>query len=148
MLAVPMAKAYDALPQVDADFGAIEKMRIEREAVARKETVEVNSYVKAIERCATKDEFIDAADKMSVYVIGKAKFPEGMKIKAMVKRIAEAYDSLPKQRYRCEATRTNNGVCYTPGKDAELAYQSLLNEVDKYSRIVVGDYRTVTYKAF
>eukprot|EP00966_Prymnesium_polylepis_P134561 3110196-Prymnesium_polylepis.1 len=35
-----------------------------------------------------------------------------------------------------------------PPQDAELAYQSLLNEVDKYSRIVVGDYRTVTYKAF
>ena len=91
-------------------------------------------------------------------------------MKDLVARISETYDSLPKQRYYCEATRTNQGVCYTPGKvrvhaavsrlrvaqrsrlplaqDAELAYNSLLSEMRKYSLIVVGDYRTVTFKAF
>lgn len=33
-------------------------------------------------------------------------------------------------------------------QDAELAYNSLLDQMRKYSLIVVGDYRTVTFKAF
>jgi len=69
-------------------------------------------------------------------------------VKELVKRITEAYESLPKERYYCEETRTNQGICYTPGKDAEAAYEALIKEVRQYSLIQLGDYRTVTFKAF
>jgi len=149
LLARPTAApAYDAIPTVDADFAKTEKLRQEREASARKKMIEVNTYVKAIEQSYNREDFIAAADKFSVFVIGEGKFPEGLKVKEMVKRITEAYEALPKTRYYCEATRTNQGVCYTPGKDVVDAYESLIKEIRQYSLIVVGDYRTVTFKAF
>merc|ERR1719230_17808 len=149
LFALPLAApAYDALPTVDANFGEMEKLRIEREAAARKKTIEINKYMKAIEVSTTKDEFIKAADAFAIWVIGEQKFPEGMNIKALVKRISVAYEALPAQKYYCKATRTNQGVCFTPGVDAEAAYEALLKEIRQYSLIVVGDYRTVTFKAF
>ena len=51
-------------------------------------------------------------------------------------------------RYGCEATRTNNGICYTPGKGATAAYDSLIKQLRKYSMIQLGDYRKVEFKAF
>ena len=45
-------------------------------------------------------------------------------------------------------TRTNKGVCYTPGKDVELALDSLLKELRTYSKIQLGDYRKVEFNAF
>jgi len=148
MMAVPLARAYDALPTVDADFGKIEKLRLEREEAARLKKAEINEYVKAIEASTNKQQFIEAADKFAIFVIGEGKFPEGINIKTIVKRISEAYEALPKVRYYCEATRTNQGVCYTAGADAQAAYDALIKEIRQYSLIVVGDYRTVTFKAF
>ncbi|KAL1520348.1 hypothetical protein AB1Y20_021938 [Prymnesium parvum] len=140
--------AYDTLPTVDPDFEKIERLRLEREAATKKKTQQVLSFVKAIEAARTKDEFITAADKFAIFIIGEGKFPEGLKVKELVKRITEAYESLPKERYYCEETRTNQGICYTPGKDAEAAYEALIKEVRQYSLIQLGDYRTVTFKAF
>jgi len=148
VFAVPLVNAYDALPTVDADFAKIEAARIEREAAARKKFAVFNKYVKDIEASTNKDDFIAAADKFSIFVIGEGKFPEGTKVKELVKRITETYDALPKTRYYCEATRTNQGVCYTPGKDAQAAFEALLKVMRENSLIVVGDYRTVTFKAF
>lgn len=149
LLALPRGtSAYDSLPTVDADFAKIEKARMEREMAARKKSVEVFKYVEAIEASSQKTDFISACDKFSIYVIGEQKFPEGLNVKAMVKRITVAYDALPKERYYCEATRTNQGVCYTPGKDAEGAYEALVKEIRQYSLITLGDYRTVQFKAF
>jgi len=142
------APAYDAIPDVDPDFEKMQKLREERTAEARKKTVVFNGYIKEIEAAADKDAYIAAADKFALFIIGEGKFPEGANIKGIVKRITLAYEDLPQKKYRCAPTRTNNGVCTTPGKDVEDAYQALVNQIDKYSRIVVGDYRTVTYKAF
>jgi hypothetical protein len=33
-------------------------------------------------------------------------------------------------------------------QDAEEAYEALIKQIRKYSLILVGDYRTVTFKAF
>ena len=145
LFGLPMAApAYDSIPTVDADFAKAEQLRAQRESVAKKQTAVVNKYVKAIEATTNKDDFIKAADDFALYVVGEQKFPEvtprrptailapqrpppvmahlcspslqGVKVKDLVSRISETYDSLPKQRYYCEATRTNQGVCYTPGK--------------------------------
>ena len=64
---------------------------------------------------------------------GDCAVPEGYKVKALVQDLKDAYDSLPKKSYACEMTRTNKGVCYTPGKDVELAFDALLKELRTYS---------------
>ena len=62
-----------------------------------------------------------------------AAVPEGIKVKLFVQDLKDAYESLPKKAYGCEMTRTNKGVCYTPGKNVELAFESLLKELRTYS---------------
>ena len=47
--------------------------------------------------------------------------------------LKDAFNALPKKSYACEMTRTNKGVCYTPGKDVELAFEALLKELRVYS---------------
>ena len=69
-------------------------------------------------------------------------------VKGVVKRIQIAFDDLPKRRYACEPTRTNGGVCYSPGKGAELAYEALIKQLRKYTIIQLGDYRRVEFQAF
>jgi len=147
--ALPLAApAYDSVPTVDADFAKTEKERQERAAIAKKKTAEINQFIRSIETAADKGQFIEACDKYAVYIIGEGKFPEGVPIKPMVARIRDAYEDLPKKKFRCPATRDNNGVCYSPGQDAEEAYEALIKQIRKYSLILVGDYRTVTFKAF
>ena len=79
---------------------------------------------------------------------GSCAVPEGIKLKPFVSDLKEAYEALPKKTYACEMTRTNKGVCYTPGKDVELAFESLLKELRTYSKIQLGDYRRVEFNAF
>ena len=54
-------------------------------------------------------------------------------MKTFVAELKDAFDALPKKSYACEMTRTNKGVCFTPGKDVELAFESLLKELRTYS---------------
>ena len=54
-------------------------------------------------------------------------------MKQLVQELKDSYDSLPKKSYACEMTRTNKGVCYTPGKDVDLAFDALLKELRTYS---------------
>ena len=70
------APAYDSIPTVDADFAKAEKLRKEREAIAKAGAAVVNKYVKKIEASTTKDDFIKAADEFALYVVGEQKFPE------------------------------------------------------------------------
>lgn len=81
-------------------------------------------------------------------MIGNKAIPDGIKVKELVKRLKEAYEALPKRSFKCEPTRTNNGVCYSPGRGPELAYESLIKEIRKYSVIQLGDYRRVEFQAF
>ena len=124
----------------------MEKLRKEREAKALKKTTELIKYLKPVEKATNEKEFIDAADALALWVIGEGSVPEGIGIKALVARITLAYDALPKRSYACEKTRTNNGICYSPGKGAELAYNSCLKELRKYSMVQLGDYRKVEFK--
>jgi len=147
--ALPLAApAFDTIPTVDADFAKTEKERAERAAISKAKTKEINNFIRAIETAEDKGKFIEACDKYAVWVIGEGKFPEGVPIKPMVARIRDAYEDLPKKKFRCPPTRDNNGICYSPGQDAEEAYEALIKQIRKYSLILVGDYRTVTFKAF
>jgi len=142
------ARAYDVVPELDADFAKTEKLRKEREQISDTKIAKINAFIREIETAADKDQFIDACDRYALFIIGEGKFPEGVPIKPMVNRIRLAYEDLPKRKFRCPPTRDNNGVCLSPGKDVEFAYEALIKEIRKYSLILVGDYRTVTFKAF
>ena len=45
--------------------------------------------------------------------------------------IQDTYEMLPKKCYACEPTRTNNGICCTPGEPADGAYYAGLKELRK-----------------
>lgn len=148
-LAAPAAvHAYDAIPTVEADFAEMERARNIRLAKAAKRAESLFAVVKKVEVTKTESEFVESMDALSLWVIGEGSIPEGVGVKELVKRLTVAYDALPKKNYACEATRTNNGICYTPGKGAELAYESTIKQIRKYSMIQLGDYRRVEFKAF
>merc|ERR1719478_262022 len=117
--------AYDSIPVVEPDFAAMEKARMEREQKSRKKTAELNVKFEKVFAAKNEQEWIDACDAVSLWVIGEGAVPEGIKIKQTVGELKKAYGKLPQKKFSCEATRTNQGVCYTPGKGAELAFESL-----------------------
>ena len=61
LLAAP-AFAYDAIPEVSADFEALEKARVIAAASDKIKTKELNSKVAKIESATTPQEFVAAAD--------------------------------------------------------------------------------------
>merc|ERR1711907_365175 len=112
-----------------------EKQRAERLAKSNKKTAELNAKLRTLQDANNAKGFIEAADDMALWVIGEGSVPEGIRIKTFVAELKEAFEALPKKSYACEMTRTNKGVCYTPGKDVELALDSLLKELRTYSKI-------------
>jgi hypothetical protein len=142
------ASAYDAIPVVEADFAAAERSRKEREALAKKRTESLLQKLAPLEAAKSEAEFVPACDDLALWVISETSIPEGIKVKELVKRITNSLEALPRKSYACEATRTNNGVCYTPGRQAEAAYDALIKQIRKYSVIQLGDYRRVEFQAF
>ena len=142
------ASAYDAIPVVEADFAAAERARKEREALAKKRTESLLQKLAPLEAAKSEAEFVPACDDLALWVISETSIPEGIKVKELVKRITNSLEALPRKSYSCEATRTNNGVCYTPGRQAEAAYDALIKQIRKYSVIQLGDYRRVEFQAF
>ena len=138
--------AYDAIPEVAADFGALEKARKEAAAADDKKTKALLAKVKNIESVSGPQEFVAAADELALYVIGEKRIPEGVKIKEVVNRIKLSYDDLPEIKYKCKETRS--GFCTRKDPNAEDAMQQLMNQLRKYSMIQLGDYRKVEFKAF
>lgn len=129
--------AYDTIPSVDPDFGAMEKARSERATSARSRTAALLVVLKPLEAAKSEAEWIPACDNLALWVIKEGSIPEGIGVKPLVKRIREAYGLLPKRSYRCPATRTNDGKCYTPGPGAEAGYEALLKEIRTYSMVQV-----------
>lgn len=142
------ASAYDAIPVVEADFAAAEKARKEREALAKRRTDSLLTKLRPLEAATSEAEFVPACDELALWVIAEGSIPEGIKVKELVKRITNSLEALPRKSYACEATRTNNGICYTPGRQAEAAYEALIKQIRKYSVIQLGDYRRVEFQAF
>ena len=147
-LVAERVSAYDSIPQIEPDFAEMEKQRAARQAVADKKTAQLKAKAKGMANAKTGAEFITAADDMALWVIGEGKIPEGVKMKPFVADLKEYYEAPPKKSYACEMTRTNKGICYTPGKDVEVAFDALLKELRTYSKIQLGDYRRVEFNAF
>ena len=59
--------------------------------------------------------------------------PEGIKVKTFVADLKESFEGLPKKSYACEMTRTNKGICYSPGEPADSAYDTALKKVRFYA---------------
>jgi len=147
-LCAERVSAYDAIPNIEPDFAAMELQREERMVKSRKKTIELRAKLRVMQDAKTGKDFAEAADDMALWVIGEGSVPEGIKLKPFVAELKDAYGALPTKGFACEMTRTNKGVCYTPGKDVELAFESLLKELRTYSKIQLGDYRKVEFNAF
>jgi len=133
---------------VKPDFEAAERARRERDAIAAKKAKVLLAKLAPLEASTNEEEFVAAADALALYVISEGSIPDGIKVKEFVKRISNALDALPRKKYACEPTRTNNGVCFTAGRGAEAAYEALIKQVRKYTIIQLGDYRRVEFQAF
>jgi len=87
--------------------------------------------------------FAAATDELCLFLIGEGRLPEGIEAPRVRDVIVDAYKSLPLSvRYTkkeaappglppCEETRTNGGVCFSPGALAEDAYNTSLRELRK-----------------
>merc|ERR1719230_2486015 len=132
LVAGPAASlAYDAIPEVAPDFGALEKARREAAVIDGQKTKALLAKVKNLEAVTKPEEFVSAADELALYVIGEKKIPEGVKIKEVVNRIKLTYDDLPSIKYKCKDTRS--GICERKDIQVEDAMQQLMNQLRKYS---------------
>jgi len=101
-------------------FEESEKARLERLARIAKGRVKFDSLVKTVEKAGTAVEFEDAADQLSLYLLG-AGIPEGVNVKETVNRVRLAYNEFDNP---CPATVKN---CANPrSARAEGAYSSFL----------------------
>ena len=128
--AIPSVKsaAYDSLPSQDADFAEMEKRRKIRADAVEKNRLAVKPYIKKIQAATDAESFSAAADSFSLWLIGEGGLPEGIDASAIRDALNEQYDTLPKKAYACEKTRTNDGICFSPGPNAENAYTSCIRE--------------------
>lgn len=122
-----VANAYQEMPKVE---------RIDNKdflANIAKEKAALKPYLDKITKSETAQEFGEAADELSLYIIGKETFPEGLDPKQVRDVIEGAYGSLPKKAYKCPKTRDNKGICFRPGPPADDARVQAINELRAYS---------------
>lgn len=90
---------------------------------------------------------MDELDALSAWVVGQgparscigscqwltaedtSPLPEGFKTRELISSIRAAKEALPQVSYACEMTRTNGGVCFSAGRQAEGAYQAFLAQL-------------------
>ena len=109
-------------------------------------------YVKKVEAANDAKAFEEAADELSLFVLGLGPggIADGVNVKAMVSRIRETYDNLPQQYYKCPKgqEKRDNALCSTPGPAVEAAYASMRKTMRKASMIQLGDFRKVEMAQF
>lgn len=127
------AFAYDSPPNAGADLVALEKARAVRQARVAKNRAGLKPYLDNLSAAKDLPSFVQAADQLALWVIGEGSLPEGLDARDIRDAINAAYGALPVKSYACTPTRTNGGVCYTPGAEAEDAYKLCLRELRKYS---------------
>ena len=89
--------------------------------------------VATISSATTPAEYSDSVDQLTVWLIGKGSLPEGIEAGAVRDVIQDTYESLPQKGYACEMTRTNKGVCFSPGEPADSAYKTSIAQLRKYA---------------
>ena len=105
----------------------------ELDAKIAKQLAMIRPQLKAVAAATTAGEFSDAADQLVLWIISKGEIPEGVDAKAIRDVLRTAYLALPQRAYGCEMTRTNKGICYSPGEPADSAYESALKYLRKYA---------------
>jgi len=110
------------------DVAALEKKRLAREAVTAKNKARIEPYLQALRVANDGESFSDAADSLSVWLVGEDGLPEGLAAPKIRDAIKDSYDTLPMiYQYNCARTRNNGGVCQTPGLRADDAYKTALS---------------------
>ena len=147
------ASAYDSIPTA-ASAPELAKLAAEREKrkqilreKAGKKNAEATALADKVASATTAMGFVDATDALSAWIVGQgaprtcigacqwltaddvAPLPEGFKTRELVASIRSAKEALPQIAYACEMTRTNKGICFSAGKQAEAAYQAFLAEL-------------------
>ena len=113
--------AYDSVPTIKPDFEQLEKKRLAREALEKKNEQRIKPYLDEISAATTPQQYADGCDKLAVWIIGEGTLPTGIDPAAVRDVVQDTYEALPQVGYSCEKTRTNNGVCYSPGLLADDA---------------------------
>ena len=140
------AGAYDEIPQVSGEFAELEKLRLERTAAIKQNKAKYKPLLDDIANVETEKEFADTTERLILAIIKDGRVPEGVEATRIRDVIVDAYKELPltlkwtnKQKPppglgKCEVTRTNNGVCFSPGALAEGSLNSSLRELRKYAK--------------
>ena len=147
------ASAYDSIPTAASapDPAKLAAEREKRKQILREKAAKKNAEATAladkVASATTAMGFVDATDALSAWIVGQgaprtcigacqwltaddvAPLPEGFKTRELVASIRSAKEALPQIAYACEMTRTNKGICFSAGKQAEAAYQAFLAEL-------------------
>ena len=103
-----LAGAYDSIKDIEPDFAALEKKRLAREAVKAKNDKRIEPYLQALRLANDEKSFADAADSLSVWLVGEDGLPEGLSAPEIRDAIVESYETLPMiYQYKCAKTRDN-----------------------------------------
>ena len=127
------AYAYDSVPTISPDFDKLEKKRIAREEMEKKNRARIQPHLDEVAAAVTPQAYTDACDKLAVYIIGEGALPSGIDAAEVRDVVQDTYEALPQVGFACEKTRTNNGVCYSPGPLADDANKATLYELRKYA---------------
>ena len=114
---------YDTVAQQEANFAEMEKRRTERAARIKRNQKEAKPYLTKIAEADGNVAFAAACDEFSVWLIGKQGLPDGLEPPAIRDIVNDSYAGLKTRPYDCAKTRTNKGVCYSPGEPADSAYK-------------------------
>jgi hypothetical protein len=141
------ASAYDALPAADPALAELEQKRQERAKSIAKNRAKLQPYLDQILAAKDQSAFADATDGLASYFIGEGGFPEGIEAPKIRDVVNQSYKSLPmtvkwtsKDKKApaglalCEETRTNGGVCMSPGALAEDSYNTVLKTMRQYAK--------------
>lgn len=127
----PAAWAYDSIEQAPTDFAAQEKVRAERQKRIEGNKKAIQPYLTKISKAETDEEFANACDELSLWIIGKGRLPEGIEAPLVRDVIQDAYNAKRTLEYRCKTTRS--GKCFTKSPAVEGAFSSVIGELRKSS---------------
>jgi hypothetical protein len=124
-IALPCS-AYDKFPD-EPSLADVQAAKKAREIQVKKNKAEIAPYLRDIQSSTDAESFAKACDKFSLWLIGKGGLPEGLRPTSIRDTLRASYGLLPTKPYRCEKTRTNNGICMLPGPLATDSYRAALN---------------------
>jgi hypothetical protein len=99
------ANAYDSIQPVTVDLEALEKKRAAREATISKNKASIKPLLKAIETATTPTDYGEAADSLTVWMIGRGPLPEGIDAPEVRDVLQDSYQALQQKPFACEMTR-------------------------------------------